>query len=570
MLVAVRSSATAEDSASAAWAGQLESFLNTDRKHLLENVQKCWASLYTPRAIFYGFEKGFHGSGQRQRTNDQGYLSVAVVVQQMVQSEISGIAFSVHPVTQDTNQLIIEAGYGLGEAIVSGQITPDSYVVTKEPVEITDKNISAQDRMLIRANKGGNEWVTVDSSQANNAKLSDQQILELSRLIIKIESHYGFPCDIEWAFANDQFYITQSRPITTLYGSMNEKPAVYQKFFSRDFCLASVEAWVRGESTNPKEWTQLTQPFLPYIITERADDTVHFWYDVRGVAWVQDLLVKIAKEESDFLYKLEQTVLHKLEYIRPIYEQQRVLELPELKRFIQELEAGYPWFEAMWWYCQMDESKLVGLHVENIQKVRALTDTLCNASDTVIRTSLAQAYPELGDLSAELSTQEILSGTVPTRAELEQRQAQYFFANNQLYVGVTPQQIEMQLSVKFELAPVDSTEALTGQVAERGVVRGRVRRVMGHKQISILLEGEIMVSPMTIPDFLPAMKKAAAIVTDEGGVVCHAAIVARELHTPCVVGTKVATQVLRDGDLVEVDANNGVVRVIERAVRSEA
>src|SRR3989344_6477440 len=121
--VAVRSSATSEDSASAALAGQLDSYLNTTEKSLLENVKKCWASLFTPRAIFYRFEKNLHGTD----------ISVAVVVQKMVDSEVSGIAFSVHPVTQDKNQLIIEAGFGLGEAIVSGQITPDSYVVEKEP-----------------------------------------------------------------------------------------------------------------------------------------------------------------------------------------------------------------------------------------------------------------------------------------------------------------------------------------------------------------------------------------------------------------------------------------------------
>src|SRR3989344_1594298 len=124
--VAVRSSATAEDSSAAAWAGQLDSFLNTTKEKLLENVKRCWASLFTPRAIFYRFEKNLH----------KEKISVAVVVQKMIDSEISGIAFSVHPVTQDRNQLIIEAGFGLGEAIVSGQITPDSYIIEKEPRRI--------------------------------------------------------------------------------------------------------------------------------------------------------------------------------------------------------------------------------------------------------------------------------------------------------------------------------------------------------------------------------------------------------------------------------------------------
>src|SRR3989338_4575032 len=206
-LVAVRSSATAEDSSAAAWAGQLDTFLNTTQVNLLENVKKCWASLFTTRAIFYRFEKGL---------NDQ-QISVAVVVQKMVNSEISGIAFSVHPVTQDRNQLIIEAGFGLGESIVSGSVTPDSYVVEKKPRRIVDKNISRQERGIYRKPKeGGNEWQNIPQEQGERQKLTDGQILELSELIIRIENHYNSPQDIEWALENNKFYITQSRPITTL------------------------------------------------------------------------------------------------------------------------------------------------------------------------------------------------------------------------------------------------------------------------------------------------------------------------------------------------------------------
>jgi len=205
-LVAVRSSATAEDGAEHAWAGQLDSFLNTTDKELLQNVKRCWASLFTPRAIFYRFEKGLHTTK----------ISVAVVVQKMVESEISGIAFSVHPVTQDYNQLIIEAGFGLGEAIVSGQITPDSYVVEKKPRNILDKNVSEQERGIFGKKGGGNEWLDIPSQKGSQQKLSDEQILELSEIILGIEKHYGFPCDIEWVFENGKFFVVQSRPITTL------------------------------------------------------------------------------------------------------------------------------------------------------------------------------------------------------------------------------------------------------------------------------------------------------------------------------------------------------------------
>ncbi len=203
--VAVRSSATAEDGADHAWAGQLDSYLNITKDNVLEKVQHCWASLFTPRAIFYRFEKGLNTTK----------ISVAVVIQKMVNSEISGIAFSVHPVTENRNQLIIEAGLGLGEAIVSGQITPDSYVVEKEPYNILDINVAEQSRGLFRKSDGGNEWIDLEE-RGKEQVLTEVQITELSELVIKIENHYGFPCDIEWAFEKGKFYIVQSRPITTL------------------------------------------------------------------------------------------------------------------------------------------------------------------------------------------------------------------------------------------------------------------------------------------------------------------------------------------------------------------
>lgn len=213
--VAVRSSATAEDSAIASWAGELETYLNTEKKNVLERVKQCWSSLFTPRAIFYRHEKNLIDH----------YVSVAVVIQKMIQSEISGIAFTVHPVTEDPDQMIIEAGFGLGEAIVSGQVTPDSYIVSKNEMSILDINIGEQTRKLVRKvgkakgqedeeNKS-NHWIALDKKGIQQ-KLSGKEIIKAAELFVKIEKHYGFPCDIEWAMENGKLYITQSRPITTL------------------------------------------------------------------------------------------------------------------------------------------------------------------------------------------------------------------------------------------------------------------------------------------------------------------------------------------------------------------
>ncbi|MFA7253966.1 MAG: PEP/pyruvate-binding domain-containing protein [Patescibacteria group bacterium] len=212
--VAVRSSATAEDGSSASWAGELESYLNTTKENLLENVKKCWASLFTPRAIFYRIEKNMH----------KDKVSVAVVIQKMIQSEVSGICFTVHPVTEDRNQMVIEAGYGLGEAIVGGIITPDNYVIDKKELVILDKYISEQDKQIVRKQKAErkkpeeyfNEELPVLVDMREKQKLADDKIIQLSKICLGIENHYGFPCDIEWAMEEEELFIVQSRPITTL------------------------------------------------------------------------------------------------------------------------------------------------------------------------------------------------------------------------------------------------------------------------------------------------------------------------------------------------------------------
>jgi len=203
--VAVRSSATAEDSKIDSWAGQLETYLNTNRENLIENIKKCWASLYTPRALFYRVKRGLR----------RKEVSVAVIIQEMIQSEASGVCFTVHPVTKDKNQMIIEAAWGLGEILVSGQITPDTYVIEKSNLEILDINLNLQEKMIIQAKKG-DKTVAVLKTKREKQKLSERQIRELAKLCIKIENHYKDPQDIEWALEKNKFYIVQSRPITAL------------------------------------------------------------------------------------------------------------------------------------------------------------------------------------------------------------------------------------------------------------------------------------------------------------------------------------------------------------------
>lgn len=204
-LVAVRSSAIFEDSLSASWAGQLETFLNTKKEDLIENIRKCWQSIHSERALAYAVDKDLR--------EDQ--LKVAVVVQKMVESESSGVIFTVNPITKNENEIMIEAGYGLGEMLVQGMITPDNFIVDKRTLKIKSKEINPQETQLAYKD-GKNKEIPVNRKLRDLPAISDGQVKKLAKLAIRIEQHYGMPQDIEWALGDGGIYIVQSRPITSL------------------------------------------------------------------------------------------------------------------------------------------------------------------------------------------------------------------------------------------------------------------------------------------------------------------------------------------------------------------
>jgi len=325
-LVAVRSSATAEDLPEASFAGQQRTFLNVQgEKEVVAAVQECWASLFEPRAIFYRHHQGF----------DHFKVGIAVPVQKMVQSQASGVMFTLEPVTSDSNKIVIEAVFGLGEAIVSGEITPDLYVLDKDSLKIITRKIVNQESQLIKNPSAGaketNIWAPIPASTQPQQKLTDSEITKLSWLGKQIEDHYRFPQDIEWAKEDNKIYILQTRPVTTI------------------------------------------------------------------------------KEGA----------------------------------------------------------------------------------------------------GAELEIQ----------------------------------------------APV----LLTGAPASPGIASGPVKIVPEASQIDKVKTGDILVAEMTTPDFVPAMKRAVAIVTDRGGRTAHAAIVSRELGIPCIVGAEGATTTLTNGQVITVDGSHGKV-----------
>lgn len=698
--VAVRSSATAEDSASAAWAGQLDSFLNTTEETLLTNVQRCWASLFTPRAIFYRFEKELH----KQK------ISVAVVVQKMVESEYSGIAFSVHPVTQDRNQLIIEAGFGLGEAIVSGSVTPDSYVVKKNPREIIDINVSTQTRALHRIDGGGNEWSDIQEPQASSQVLNEKQILELSEIILRIENHYGFPCDIEWAFENGIFYITQSRPITTMSCDEN---VVYDKS-KQDFIeLIEKKKWVPvverrccvfvrhlllngGMSDVYNEALGCViqpigdailrdQVFYPVESIENTKDALQTLVDKFGYQRLMEIsnaCISRAEELQKYMNSDTSSLEDRLESFKKMYSKsasyvfivvfsekllekrvedlirektsvkfdyyfesliypkkynentEELIALLQLTKYLKENDidinsdvttklfndhaAKFGWLGTRWMLENVwnsDDIKLRVSHYLNKDIDNELNNLLKPRNDAnlvseeFIRTynlnkkeidlidlvkefvflrtfrteSLAKAHSLVKPLlkrAAEkliidvndipfLTVDEILDSLKNGQRYDEiihsRKKGWYMILSyNEIRIFADKERKVIDDLSVFKANAISDTK-ISGQIAWKGVVKGRVVIVKDQKDLVKVQDGDILVTVMTFPNYIPAMEKTAAFITDEGGILCHAAIIAREMKKPCIIGTKIATKVLRDGDFVEVDADSGAVTITKKA-----
>jgi len=209
--VAVRSSATAEDTAEASFAGMNETYTNVVDETLFTRILDCWASLWGPRVVAYRHSLGL--------TDEP---TIAVVVQRMVDSEASGVMFTVDPISQDRGRLLIEGAYGLGEVVVGGQVEPDTYFVSRphDPsntdVQLISARIGSKAHKIVRQADGTETRVTVPEAERKARVLDDAQVLEVATLGLQIEQHYGAPQDIEWALQDGKMYIVQSRPITTL------------------------------------------------------------------------------------------------------------------------------------------------------------------------------------------------------------------------------------------------------------------------------------------------------------------------------------------------------------------
>ncbi len=345
----------------------------------------------------------------------------------------------------------------------------------------------------------------------------------------------------------------------------NECPT-YLKYFTRTIPLAMVEVWYAGEKSDPRQYTKEAQPSHPYIVFECAKGIVTTYFDPAGIKWVKEQIKATRQVDRSYYKKVAAKFRQKINKIKKVLEQNQAVPMKEYETFALEVRHTWPWFELTWWFIDLLEeiNEKEGEEMKTLQETRKYGELFYSNSTEITKKSLEKAYPQIKNLTSGLTFSEAIRGQLPSQKTLKQRLNSYYYTDSKLFIGKTKKQIEEKFNIKIENEK-NKVSKIKGTTAYPGKVIGKVRKIISKDQIKQFKNDEILVAPTTLPDFLPAMKKAAAIISDEGGAICHAAIVARELKIPCIVGAKIATKVLSDGDIVEVNANHAVVTIIEKS-----
>jgi len=332
------------------------------------------------------------------------------------------------------------------------------------------------------------------------------------------------------------------------------------KIYTRDYSIILCQIWGRRYLSFLGVRLKIKPGLVFYIkhgLTEAYRDLPTINYEINSI------IKKAAAKDRQFYTKFITKYSVKAELLKKNAVKQQTTRL-ELLQYCQDL---LDFWHAIYIYTYLPKDKTLPVAIrEQLFKFRQDHDRLEYLFFEHIIKSLRKLYPELGKYSKFIAWEEIRSGSIPSRQVLVKRSKEQIIYKNKL---ISAKEFnELQKRLKFRLAAevkVAATPEIKGQIAFKGRVTGRVRKILKTSEISTLKKGEILVTYMTVPDFLPAMQKAAAFVTDEGGITCHAAIVAREMNKPCIIGTKIATKVLHDGDRVEIDAYVGVVKILKSA-----
>jgi len=332
---------------------------------------------------------------------------------------------------------------------------------------------------------------------------------------------------------------------------------IFEKKYTRDHCFILQEIW---DDYLTRDYFGKRNPYFPPQINYLYDGAAELWDNKNAIKWFMDRLLLKNKKDNKFLYNYIDEHEETARELYKVLEQKYLNSVAELDNFLELIKKGTYTFLAFY-YSAVDKRTPRKLR-ETALRARE-KDVFYDSADRLIRKTIEHLYPYTKGLTISILIKELDSP--PSSSVLKRR-----FRNCVMIIDGTLEIADLDSfakqnkKYKFLFDKVPYTDVLKGQTANRGYVKGRVKILRRIVQIKDLKRGEILVTPMTTPDFVLAVKKSAAIVTDEGGMTCHAAIIAREMNKPCIIGTKIATKVLKDGDLVEVDANRGIVKILKR------
>ncbi|KND47451.1 MAG: pyruvate, water dikinase [Parcubacteria bacterium C7867-004] len=338
---------------------------------------------------------------------------------------------------------------------------------------------------------------------------------------------------------------------------MSDKKIVFTKPYERDFTLALEEYWARGFLDHLLPKLGLTSPFPVFEIFFVTEENLQIWEHTEAIEWMLDTLLELNKGGTAFIESVIAEYQPLLEQIQGFWAAGPTADIERLEAYVELIKVAAPLF-SMWYYPGTDTRT-----PEDVMKLvmtLRTTDEFFARNDVYIKDCIVALGGKREHANLVLCEE---FPHLPSSETLEARMNGVVSVDGkERFVMSLEQFAKEHPKYEFEglFDAVDQVSEVKGQVAQKGMVTGRVRIVKNKMQMTNVTDGDILVSPMTTPDFLSAMHRAAAFVTDEGGIMCHAAIVARELKKPCVIGAKIATKVFKDGDMVEVDAEKGIVR----------
>lgn len=502
-LYAVRSSATNEDGENKSYAGQYDSFLNIKKEELFENIKNCWCSLYNENVIRY--------------SNDFDIYGMNVVIQKMIEPDYSGVIFSIDPSSETRNYTIIEMVKGLGEKLVSGKVTPTKFFIRKKTKQIDLK--------------------------LGNLNIEKKIIDALMENVEKIEKIYNKPMDIEYAITNDNCYIVQARPIT----AKSPLPKTFDLSLTRQKPIIDIEIYYRGEYEGIKKVTRNLYYFKPLFIFNPEENNVSIYYNGVDLEELPEPMYYYLDLDFDKTLKYYEKIKTNIKYLDTIIDNKKELEY---KSYIEKIIEIYPLISL---------GQLAGHFNEMTKRVKDLLIEFREKYDYIIykavdylvqkvKEKLPKEYQEYIDF---LKLEEAVNNNLPSIEELEKRKQGYIYYNGKLYVtkDYHPFFYEHNISIA---APENNLLTGTFTYFSGKSIKGRVCKIMSDKDFSSFKENDIIVTPMTSPKFLSILKHCQAIITDEGGITSHAAIISRELKIPCLVGTRGATKHLSTGEIIEI------------------